>query len=113
MTFETLLASHPAADVLGVADTVVGGLLTASETAVATGVAVWVSDRKPKDTVYDEAGTIIVDSDVLTMQALETGQHLVLTDGRRYVVTGAGAVKRGSSSVHHLKFPARRIPSSA
>jgi hypothetical protein len=113
MTFETLLASHPAADVLSVADTVVGGLLTDVETVVATAVAVWVSDRNARDIVYGEAGAIIVDADVLTERTLIAGQHLVLTDGRRYVVTGAGAVKRTSRSVHHIKFPARRIPSTA
>lgn len=110
VTLANLLASHPRADVVDPGeDTVVDGLLGSTETTVSSGVLVWVEDRAPADVVFDEAGAVAIDADVIALDAFTVGHRLDLADGRSYVLVSAAAPKHGLRGLHHREYRARRV----
>lgn len=108
--FERLLAKHPAADVVDPGtDTVTNGLLGSTESTVASDVPVWIEDRASTDVVFDEAGSVVIDADVVTVREITVGHRLDVADGRRYVIVGPAAPKHTRRGLHHREYAARRI----
>ena len=111
MSLASLLASQPTATIVNVNDeTVVDGILGVGETVVATGVAMWVTDRNPSDVELDEAGAPMISAyaTVAADVTLQVGWELRLADGRVYVLTGWPVHGNTPRGVHHYRWPCRR-----
>lgn len=105
MPFDDLLPDT--FDVLEAAEAVVDGRLTETETVIARGVDGRLVWRDTDDVVYDPAGEIIIEADLLTRHRLALGNVLAFDDGSRFIVSGRPKLRRAAIDDHHTSAPVR------
>lgn len=93
-------------DVATVAEDTVDGRLAETVTIVDRDVPGRLLPRAPDDVLYDPAGKVVADADVLTHYPLGLG-HAILIGDARHTVTGVGQTRRDARRIRFYSAPVR------